>query len=328
MGWLWRLACIALFFVVVGTASPTVMAAAYPERPVRFIVPFPPGGGLDIVARLVGDALSRDLGWKVLIDNRGGVGGAIVGTEAGAKAAPDGYTLTYGTNATHGIFGALYRGLPYDPVKDFVPVTKVAEVSNVLVVNPSLPAQSLEQLIALAKSKPGALNYAAAGGLGSQGHLAMELMKGMAGIQIEHVGYQGPQAAVADLLSGRVQMMITNIPSVLSNIRSGRLRAVAVVTAKRTPLMPDLPTVEESGLRGYASESWWGLFAPAGTAPEIVSRINVEVRRTLKQEKVHKRLLGLGLDPEGTTPEEFAHEVKAGMSKWAKVIKDAGVPIQ
>ena len=277
------------------------------------------------MARIVGDKLSKDLGWVVVVENRAGAGG-IIGTELTAKAPPDGYTLTYGTNATHGVFVSLYPKLPYDPIKDFAPVTKMVDAANILVVTSSLPVKTVSELIALAKSEPGKLNYATAG-IGSQGHLGMELFNSMAGTNIVHVPYQGAPAALTDVMTGRVQMMMPNIPSALPFLRSGKLRALAVVTAKRTSLFPDLPTVDESGLPGYVNESWWGLFAPAGTPDAVINRLNTEMRKILELKEVKERLLELGLEADPTTPAELAALVRAGMPKWAKVVKESGVRV-
>ncbi len=321
-----RVAASVLYGVALATGVLTsAVAQTYPSKPIRLVVPYPPGGGTDIMARLVGDALSKTVGWTVFVENRSGAGG-IIGTEATAKAAPDGYTLMIGTNATHGIFVTLYPKLPYDPVRDFEPVTKMVDAVNVLVVNPSLPAKTVKDLIALAKSKPGQLNYATAGA-GSQGHLGMELFNRMAGTEIVHVAYKGAPAALGDVIGGRVQMMMPNIPSVLPHLRSGRLRALAVVTAKRTPLFPDLPTIDEAGLRGYENESWWGLFAPAGTPQEVVTKVNQEIRKVLELKHVKDQLIGQGLEPDAMTPAQFAAVVKAGISKWEKVVKDSRIQV-
>ena len=320
-----RLAIATLCVALVTIGATSVIAQGFPNKPIRVIVPYPPGGGIDIMARIVGDKLSKDLGWVVVVENRAGAGG-IIGTELTAKAPPDGYTLTYGTNATHGVFVSLYPKLPYDPIKDFAPVTKMVDAANILVVTSSLPVKTVSELIALAKSEPGKLNYATAG-IGSQGHLGMELFNSMAGTNIVHVPYQGAPAALTDVMTGRVQMMMPNIPSALPFLRSGKLRALAVVTAKRTSLFPDLPTVDESGLPGYVNESWWGLFAPAGTPDAVINRLNTEMRKILELKEVKERLLELGLEADPTTPAELAALVRAGMPKWAKVVKESGVRV-
>ena len=320
-----RLFAVSLCGASLTLGAASAVAQSFPDKPIRLVVPYPPGGGIDIMARILAESLSKRLGWVVVVDNRAGAGG-IIGTEHVAKSAPDGYTLTFGTNATHGIFVSLYPKLPYDPVKDFAPVTNLVQAVNILVVNPSVPANTVKELISVAKFQPGKLNYASAG-VGSQGHLGMELFNSMAGVKIQHVPYQGASAALTDVMAGRVQMMMPNIPSALSFLKSGKLKALAVVTAKRTPLFPDLPTVDESGLSGYVNDSWWALFAPAGTPPAIIATLNSEFRKTLETPDIRSRLLEQGLEPDGTTPTELAAAVKSGIPKWEKVVKESGTRV-
>jgi tripartite-type tricarboxylate transporter receptor subunit TctC len=322
---IFRLIAVSLCGGLLTIGAISAVAQTFPDKPIRLVVPYPPGGGIDIMARILADSLSKRLGWVVVVDNRGGAGG-IIGTEHVARAAPDGYTLTFGTNATHGIFVSLHPKLPYDPVKDFAPVTNIVQAVNILVVSPTIPAKSVQELISVAKSQPGKLNYASAG-VGSQGHLGMELFNSMSGVKIEHVPYQGAPAALTDVITGRVQMMMPNIPSALPFLKSGKLKALAVATAKRTPLFPDLPTVDESGLPGYVNDSWWALFAPAGTSAAIIATLNSEFRKTLEMPDVRNRLLEQGLEPNGTTPAELAAIVESGISKWEKVVKESGIRV-
>jgi tripartite-type tricarboxylate transporter receptor subunit TctC len=300
-------------------------AQSYPNRPIRLIVAYPPGGGADIVARILGQKLSDSVGQQIVVDNRSGAAG-IIGTDIAAKSIPDGYTLIMGTNATHGIFVSLYRKLPYDPVKDFAPVSNVVSVTNVVVLHPSVPARSVKELIALAKSKPGQLNYGS-GGSGSNAHLAVELFKIMAGVDIVHLPYKGVAPAVTDLLGGQIQMMISNMPPVLPHVKAGKLRALAVTGAERSSATPDLPTVAEAGLPGYESDLWWGVLAPAGTPRSIVSRLNAEIVKILQLKELKDRLSDMGATPVGNSPEEFAATIKADILKWAKVVKQSGAHV-
>lgn len=325
MRWAIRLVSVALLFALFTADTVNVSAQTYPNKAIRLIVAYPPGGGADIVARILGQKLSENLGQPVVIDNRSGAAG-IIGTELAAKAPPDGYTLIMGTNATHCIFVSLYQKLPYDPVKDFAPVTNVVAVTNVLVVNPSVPAKSVKELITLAKSKPGQLNYAS-GGSGSNAHLAVELFKIMAGIDIEHLPYKGVAPAVTDLLAGRVHMMISNMPPVVPHVKSGKLRALATTGTARSTAMPDLPTVAEAGLPGYESDLWWGVLAPAGTPKTIVTKLNSEIVKILRMPDVKERLSSMGAEPIGDVPEAFATTIKADIQKWAKVVKESGAKV-
>ena len=306
--------------------SQAALAQAWPNRPVRFLVPFAAGAGInDIMARLVGQHLGAGLGQPVVIENRAGAGG-IAGTEAAAKAAPDGYTFLM-TNVSLVTSAFLYAGLPYDPQKDFVPVTLVATSPLMLVVHPSVPVKSVAELIAYAKANPGKLHFGS-GGVGSTPHLAGEMLKAMAGIEATHVPYKGGGPALADLASGQIQFMVENIPSTAPYVTSGRLRALAVTDLRRSPVLPDVPTLDESGLKGYQIVGWNGLFLPAGTPPAIVDKLHAEVAKALAASDVKERLAAMGFQGVGDTPQHFAAFVQAEIAKWAKVVKDANIKVE
>ena len=310
------LMCLAAGLIA-GTAA---MAQNFPTRPVTLIVPFPPGGGTDILARPFADALSRKWGQPVVVENKAGAGGSI-GTEAAARAAPDGYTLVLGTVGTHAINQSLYSKLPYDGDRDFEAITLVANTPNILVVNPQVEARSVAQLIAYAKENPGKLNYASPGN-GTPPHLAAEVFKQMAGVQIMHIPYKGTGPALTDLLGGRVQMMIANAPAVLPYVASGKLIALASTSAKRPSILPDLPTLDESGLKGYEADTWYGLFTAKGTPPEIVRRLNADVVSVLKSAEIQSFFAKQGAEVIADTPEEATAKLRADISKWGKVIAD------
>jgi len=310
------LMCLAAGLIA-GTAA---TAQNFPTRPVTLIVPFPPGGGTDILARPFADALSRKWGQPVVVENKAGAGGSI-GTEAAARAAPDGYTLVLGTVGTHAINQSLYSKLPYDGDRDFEAITLVANTPNILVVNPQVEARSVAQLIAYAKENPGKLNYASPGN-GTPPHLAAEVFKQMAGVQIMHIPYKGTGPALTDLLGGRVQMMIANAPAVLPYVASGKLIALASTSAKRPSILPDLPTLDESGLKGYEADTWYGLFTAKGTPPEIVRRLNADVVSVLKSAEIQSFFAKQGAEVIADTPEEATAKLRADISKWGKVIAD------
>lgn len=297
-------------------------AENYPARPVRWIVPFPPGGAADIVSRAIGVKLSETWGQQVVMDNRPGAGGNL-GIEIASRASPDGYTLVI-VPATFTTSPSLQRHLPYDPAKDFMPVTLVSSSALILVVHPSLKAASVRELIALAKSRPGQLNYASSG-IGASAHLAAELFKTMAGVNIVHVPYKGQPPAMLDLISGQVQMMFPNAPVALPHLRAGKLRALAVTTLKRSSALPELPTMAESGLAGFEVNQWSGLMVPAGTPKAIIAKLHDDIVRALELPDVRKNLTSLGFDPVGSTPEEFSAYIRSEIRKWAKVIADAGI---
>ena len=315
-------AAAALFIHIAAFAGAAAAQPGYPAKAIRYVVPFPAGGPLDIVARAIGQELSKSWGQPVIIDNRPGAGGNI-GADLVAKAPPDGYTILMGAVSTHAINVTLYNKLPYDPIRDFAPVTLITSVPNVLVVHPSVPANNVKELIALAKARPGQLNFAS-GSTGSAGHLAGELFNSMAGVRMTHIPYKGAAPAVVDLMAGHVSLMFDNMSSALPNIKAARVRALAVTTLKRSPLQPQLPTISEAGLRGFDVSTWFGIFAPAGTPPEIVAKLNGEVARILHTPEMKERLALLGAEPIGNKPDEFAAFIKAEIPKYAKVIQASG----
>jgi len=300
-------------------------ADRWPDRPIHFVVPYPAGGPLDAVARLTAQKVSADLGQPIVVENRPGAGGNI-GAEYVARAAPDGYTLLLGAVATHAINPTLYAHIPYDAQKDFEPVTQIASTPNVLIVNPSLPVHSVREFIAYAKAHPGALNFGS-GSTGSAGHLAGELFKRMAGIEMTHVPYKGAAPAMTDLIAGQVQLMFDNLASALTQIKAGKVRALAVTTAKRTPLAPDLPTIAESGLPGFDINTWFGLFVPAKTPRPVVDRLHDEFVKALKAPDVRGKMLALGAEPVGNTPAQFAAYIRSESEKYAKVIQASGAKV-
>ena len=297
-------------------------AQAYPSKPIRFVVPYPPGGPLDAVARLLGQKVAESVKQPVIVDNKPGAGGNI-GADAVAKSAPDGYTILMGAVATHAINPTLYASIPYDPVRDFQPITQVASTPNVLIVHPSIPAASVRDFIAYAKANPGKLNFGS-GSTGSAGHLAGELFKTMAGVEMIHVPYKGAAPAMQDLIGGQVQLMFDNYASAATQLRAGKVKALAVTTAKRSALAPDLPTIAESGLPGFDISTWFGIFAPAGTPREIVDRLHAEFTRALALADVREKMVNLGAEPIGNRPEEFAAYIRTEAEKYARVVKSSG----
>ena len=303
-------------------ASAGVYAQAYPEKSVRVIVPFAPGGSTDIVARIMSQKLTERLKQSVVIDNRGG-GGGNIGSDLVAKAPPDGHTLLIGTVGSLTINPSLYKKMPYNPLRDLTPIAYFGSTPNVLVVHTSLPVKSVKELIALARSKPGQLNYAAAGTGGSV-HLAGELFKSLAKVDMVHVPYKGSGPALIDLLGGQTQLMFSTMPPALPHVKSGRLRALGMTGAKRSPLVPDLPTIAESGLPGYEITQWWGLLGPAAMPAAIVTRLNSETNAILQQPDVKERFSNEGADTAPNTPVWFASYMKSEVAKWAKVVKASG----
>jgi tripartite-type tricarboxylate transporter receptor subunit TctC len=306
-------------------ALPATAAAAdsYPSKSARIIVAFPPGAATDIVGRILAQKLSEMWGQPVIVDNRAGASGTV-GTDAVAKAAPDGYTMLLGTLGNLAANPSLYRNLPFDMGRDFMPVSLVVMVNFVMVVNPSIPVKTVKELIALAKARPGQLNYSSSGA-GGLPHLAGELFKNMAGVDIVHISYKGSVPSFTDLLGGRITFTIDNLPLALPYIKSGRLRALAVVGPKRQPLLPDVPTMAEAGIPGYELTNWFGLMVPAGTPNDVVQRINADVAKVLKMPDVRERLLGMAAEPVGSTQEQFSAFLKSETAKWAKVIKEGGI---
>ncbi len=308
------------------SASPFALAETdWPNKPIRLVIPFPAGGTTDLIGRIVANEMHKAWDVAVVPDNRAGAGGNI-GTEAVARAAPDGYTMLLCTVGTQAINASLYSKLPYDPLKDFAPVTLVAMVPNVVVVNPSVKAQTLQELIALLKANPGKLNYASSGN-GTSIHLSAELFKSMTGTFMTHIPYRGSAPALADLLGGQVQVMFDNLPSALPHIKAGKLRALAVTSAKRAPALPDVPTVAEAGVPGYEASSWFGVMAPAKTPSEIVLKTRDTIAKAIARPDAHAKLLAQGADPVGNTPDEFTRFIQAEIAKWAKVVKDSGAKI-
>jgi tripartite-type tricarboxylate transporter receptor subunit TctC len=297
---------------------------SWPAKPVRIVVPFPPGGTTDIVARSLGVELQRMWQHAVVIENRPGAGGNI-GADLVAKSAPDGYTLLMGTVGTHAINAALFAQsgakMPFDPVKDFVPITLAAGVPNVMVINPKLPVNTVAEFIAYAKARPGQLNMASSGN-GTSIHLSGELFKTVTGVYMVHFPYRGSAPAVTDLIAGNMNVMFDNLPSALPHIKSGRLKALAVTSRTRSPALPEVPTIEEAaGLKGFDASSWFGLFAPAGTPRAIVDKIQSDVARALALPEVRERFVAQGADPGGNTPEQFAAFIRAETDKWTRVVK-------
>ena len=287
------------------------------------IVAFPPGGGTDIVARMLAPRLGEALGQSVLVENRGGASGNI-GTELAARAAPDGYTILMGNVAPNAINVSLFRNLPFDPVADFVPVSLVASTPNILVVHPSIPARTVKEVIALAKAKPGTLNFASAG-VGSSSHLAGELFRILAGADIVHVPYKGAGPAMVDVLSGQVQLYFATMPAAMSHVKSGKLAPVAVTSSRRSQALPDLPTTAEAGVPGYEASTWYGVLAPTHTPAAVIARLHENIVKILAVPETRARLADQGFEPAGNSPEEFGAYIKSEIAKWGKVIGDAGI---
>ena len=316
---------IAVLAAALAVAAPAIHAQTYPNKPIRVVLPYPPGGGLDTIARPLARDLTERLGQQVIVDNRGGASGNI-GMELAAKSPPDGYTIVMALTAQLAVNPSLFRKLPYDPVKDFVPITLMADGPYLMVVHPSLPVKSVKDFIALARKHPGQIVYASSGN-GSGGHLAAVLLESMAHIKMLHVPYKGGGQALVDLLAGNVQMLFAPYASSKGHIQSGRVRALAVTTAKRPAAIPNLPTLAEAGVPGYDSGVWYAMLAPAGTPRAIVERLNRETLAVLKQPDYAKFLFSSAIDPVGSTPEELATYIKSEIAKYAKVIKEAGVHV-
>jgi tripartite-type tricarboxylate transporter receptor subunit TctC len=303
--------------------APAFAQVQYPAKPIRIIVAYTPAGTTDILARELGRKFTEAWSQPVIVDNRPGANGNI-GTEFASKQAADGHTLLMGTAGTHGVNPGLYPKLPYDAVKDFAPISLVAIVPNIVVVHNSLPVKNVKELVAYAKANPGKLVHGSPG-IGSTGHLSAELFKLMTATNMVHVAYKGSAPTLQDLMGGQIQVVIDNIPPYLPQVKAGKIRALAVTPAKRSPAAPQLPTVEEAGVKGYDASSWFALFAPAGTPEDIVAKLSAETQRILALADVRERLLGLGAQPAGSSPEELARFVQDEMAKWAKVIRSANV---
>ena len=303
----------------------SALAQAYPTKPVTIIVPFAAGGTTDILARIIGQALTAELGQSVVVDNRAGAGGNI-GGQAAAKAAPDGHTLFMGTVGTHAINASLYKKMPFDPVKDFAPLTRVANVPNLLVANPAQPYKSVKDLIAYAKANPGKVNFGSSGN-GSSIHLSGELFKSLAKVDMQHVPYKGSASVVTDLLGNQIDIMFDNMPSAIQHVRSGKLAPLAVTTAKRSPELPNVPTIAEAGVPGYEATSWFGMFAPAGTPAPVLAKLNAAIVKVLAQPDVKKKINEQGAEVYSETPEQFAAFIQAESVKWGKVVKESGASL-
>ena len=316
---------VAILAILLAVSFAPAAAQDWPAKPVRLIVPFAPAGSNDIMARLIGQKLGERLGQQFLVDNRAGASG-IIGTDAAAKSAPDGYTVLM-MSLTLAVNPSLYAKLPYDTEKDLLPVTLVASAPLMLVVHPSVPASSLKDLIAHAKANPDKLNFGS-GGPGTTPHLAGEMLKTMAGVTMTHVPYKGGGPALADLVGGQIQVMLENIPSTLPYVKNGRLRALAVTSLKRSALVPDLPTLDEAGLKGFEIVGWNGFFLPAGAPKAIVTKLHAETVNVLTLPEVKERLAGLGADGIGGSPDEFAGFLRAELRKWGKIVKDAGIKVE
>ncbi|HEY1288729.1 MAG TPA: tripartite tricarboxylate transporter substrate binding protein [Burkholderiales bacterium] len=295
---------------------------AYPSRPVKFILPFPPGGGTDILGRIIAERLSASLGQPVVTENRGGAGGNV-GAEAAAHSAPDGYTIVL-VAPSLAISPSLYSKLNYDPVKDFSPISLVATVPNVMIANPSVEAKNLQEFIALARSRPGQMNFGS-GGAGTSNHLAGELFNIVTGAKLVHVPYKGVNLAMQGVLAGEIQLVFIGIPAALPHIKAGKLRALALVAPQRSPALPEVPTVAEAGLKDFEVTTWYGVLAPAGTPRPIVTRLNGELVKIMHTPEVKERLATMATDPLTSTPEEFAAYLKREIAKWGEVVRKANL---
>jgi len=303
-------------------ASLAANAQQYPTRPVRFVVPFAPGGSVDTLARTIGPKLADSMGQQIVVDNRPG-GNGDIGMLIVAKAPPDGYTILLGYIANLAIAPSLYAKMSYDPLKDYAPITQVATSPNVLTAHPSVPASGLKELVALAKAKPGAVNFASTG-VASVGHLTGELLNSLAGMKMTHVPYKGGGQAIIDLVGGHVQVMFSGFSAAMPHIKSGKVRALAVTGAKRSPALPEVPTIAEQGFPGVEATAWYGVLAPAGTPRPVIVRLHAELVKSLKMPDVVQRLDALGFEIAGTTPEQFGAYMRSETGKWAKVVKASG----
>lgn len=316
------LSAITLCFVLAAASAQSQM---WPSKPIRFIVPFPPGGGTDVLARTITPKLSEGLAQQIVVDNRSGAGG-MIGVDLAAKSPPDGYTMLVATVGPISINPSLYAKLSYDPVKDLAPVSLAGDIFNVLIVHPALPAQSVKALIALARARPGELNYGSSG-TGAADHLAAELFQVMTKTKMVHVPYKGGPLAMVDLISGNLQLMFSTVPTAVGLIKGGKVRAMAITNSSRFPSMPELPTIAEAGIPGFAVNNWCGVFVPSGTPAGALTRLNAELVKVLAMPEVKKRLLDNGIGAVSNTPQEFATYIRAETTKWASVIKAANVKV-
>lgn len=311
--------------VVALSLAPLAAGQAWPTKPIKLVAPSTPGDAPDVIARMVAEKLSTALGQQVVVDNKPGAGG-VVGSDAVAKSAPDGYTLIMGNAGSHGINAAVYSKLPYDIQRDFAPVSQVAIAPNVMVINPRVPAQSVAEFIAYAKSQPGKLSYAS-GGNGSSAHMSMELFKSMAGLDIQHIPYKGSSPALTDVVAGQVVVFIGNMPPTVPLVKAGKLRALGVTTKSRSALMPELPTISEAALPGYETVAWFGVLAPAGTPPDVVNRLSQEIAKIAKSPEMREKLLAMGAEPVGSTPEEFKGVIDRDIAKWKPLAQKVGIKV-
>jgi len=318
-----RLLMTLIFAALAAVTSGGAFAQAFPAKAVRIVVPFPPGGGVDIVARVVGPRLTEGWGQQVIVENRAGASG-MIGTEVAARAAPDGYTLFLGTLGNLAVNPHLFPKMTVDPLRDFAPVTLVVAVHFVMVAHPSLPVRNVKELIALAKARPGQINYSSSGAGGAP-HLGGELLKRMANINLTHIPYKGSGPSFQDLLGGQVSLTFDSLLQSLPYIKSKMLRPLAVLGSKRSPLLPEVPTVAESGVPGYELTNWFGLAAPAATQRDTIAKLNADFVKVLQQPEVRERLTGMGADVVGNTPEQFGAFLKTESAKWAKLVKDADI---
>jgi tripartite-type tricarboxylate transporter receptor subunit TctC len=320
-----KIPCIVGGITVFAVASTACAQQNYPTRPVRWVVPFAPGGPTDIMSRAIGEKLGQRLGQQFVVDNRGGAGGNI-GAEIVARAPADGYTIMIGHVGTHAINLALYAKVPYDPIRDFTPISLLATLPLALVVHPSIPANNVKELIALAQKRPGELNFASAGN-GGPTHLTAEVLKSLTKVNIMHVPFKGNAQALTELISGRVQMMFSNLLTSMPHVRAGKLRAIAISPAKRSPQAPDLPTVAESGVPGFDVTPWYGALGPAALPPAITARLNSEVVEILRAPDLRERFVAQGVDLASSTPGQFAALIKAEVPKWRKIVQDSGAKV-
>ena len=308
--------------IIVAAGAGAVQAQSYPSKSIRFVVPYAPGGSTDIVARILAQKLSDAMGQQVVVDNRPGAGGSI-GADVVAKSPPDGYTMVTAVTGIMAINQFLYRKLPFDPEKDLAPVTQVGSLPLILVVHPSLPAKNVREFIAIAKAKPGQLNYGSSG-VGTATHMTTELFKSMAGVDLVHIPYKGSGQVMGDVIGGQLALIFDQIVSSLPHVQGGKLRMLAITSAKRFPSLPDLPTIAESGVPGYESISWAGVAVPAGTPKEIIARLHAEIVKVLAAPDIRERFLRDGIETVGSTPEQFTEHIRRERIKWAKVVKDSG----
>lgn len=315
----------ATLALIASTLSAGAFAQAWPVKPIRIVVPFPPGGGTDIIARETSQRVAKATGWTFVIDNKPGAGGNL-GVDSVAKLPADGYTLVLGQSSNLAINPTLYSRLPYDPQKDLAPIVLLANAPLVMVTAVTTPYKSLADVVNAAKSKPGRINFASPGN-GTVAHLTSELFQKAAGVKTQHVPYKGAAQAMTDVISGTVELYMSSVPTLLGHIKQGKVRALAVTSAKRVDDLPDVPTINESGYKGFDAVTWFGLLAPAGTPNDVIARLNAEFNKALQQPELAKRLGDEGADPAGGTPEQFADLIKAEIPRWGKVVKESGAKV-